>query len=183
MPILGITASSILKASSSYESIATLSPTSGFSTAFNSIPATYKHLQLRIHWITSNGTGSGMYLQFNSDTGSNYARHRLGGDGATASAAGAANDTIAEVMGAFGGNSVGATTPRVAIIDILDYSSTTKNKTMRAFIGFDSNSANSAVGLYSALWMNTGAISSIEIETFQNFAAGSTFALYGIKGA
>jgi len=183
-PLLGMMASGATGSKqSSYESIATLTPTSGYTTSFSSIPATYKHLQLRIHWMTSASTGSGMYLQFNSDTGNNYARHRLGGDTSSASAAGTANADIAEVMAAFGFSSVGATTPRVSIIDLVDYSSTTKNKTMKAFVGFDSNSTSSMVGLYSAVWRDTSAITDISINTFQPFATGTSIALYGIKGA
>jgi hypothetical protein len=183
MPILGTVASQFSgKSFSSYESISTLTPTSGYTTSFTSIPATYKHLQLRIHWMTSSATGSGMYLQFNSDTENNYSRHRLGGEGSTASAAGAVNANIAEVMAAFGFSSVGATTPRVSIIDLVDYSSTTKNKTMKAFVGFDSNSTSSIVGLYSAVWRNTSAITDISINTFQPFATGTSIALYGVKG-
>jgi hypothetical protein len=49
MPILGIIASSKLTVSNSYESIATTTVGSGGSATvtFSSIPATYKHLQVR----------------------------------------------------------------------------------------------------------------------------------------
>jgi hypothetical protein len=124
---------------------------------------------------------SDVSINFNSDTGSNYARHRLLGNGSTASASGNASDSLIALLSNPTG-APGATTPRVMIVDIADYASSTKNKTVRTFSGFDSNSANSVVGLFSGLWMNTNAITSIEIGTFQAFAAGTSIALYGIKG-
>jgi hypothetical protein len=74
------------------------------------------------------------------------------------------------------------------IIDIFDYSSTTKNKTIRAFTGTDFNTASTTaeVGLFSSVWLNSGSgVSTIRFyfPTGGNFATGSTFALYGIKGA
>ena len=70
----------------------------------------------------------------------------------------------------------------MSIIDIIDYASTTKNKTVRAFFGLDLNGSGS-VTLGSGLWMNTNAITDININAAADpMAAGSTFALYGIKG-
>jgi hypothetical protein len=73
--------------------------------------------------------------------------------------------------------------PAVAVIDILDYANTSKYKTTRTLAGNDQNGAG-LVGLYSGLYMSTSAISSIEftINGSGNFATGSNFALYGIKG-
>ena len=79
-----------------------------------------------------------------------------------------------------------------SIIDIIDYASTTKNKTIRTFSGWDGNAAGAGndgvVALHSSLATGTGttAVSSISMYCYasgENFLAGSTFALYGIKGA
>jgi len=70
-----------------------------------------------------------------------------------------------------------------SIIDVHDYASTTKNKTVRTMTGFDSNGAGQ-ITLVSSLWMSTAAITSMSIisSVGSNFTTNSTFALYGIKG-
>ena len=172
----------------SFESIASATGTGSSTTVtFSSIPSTYKHLQLR--WI-SKDTYSGVAaalrveMQFNSDTGTNYARHQMYGDGSAVTALGDASvSTIRfDAAGAYGttANEFG-----VAVVDIIDYASTTKYKTVCGFYGANGNTTNTnySVGLASGLWMNTNAITSISvISGNSNFTTTSTFALYGIKG-
>ena len=93
--ILGILDSGGVAAStSSYESIASITPTAGtINILFSSIPSTYKHLQLRCIVRGNWSGGAGPYtspaeITFNSDTGANYASHRLTGNGSTESASG-----------------------------------------------------------------------------------------------
>jgi hypothetical protein len=89
------------------------------------------------------------------------------------------------IGGSMGDNST-ASTFGASIISIQDYASTTRNKTVRGFSGSEANtaSANFYVVLNSGLWLNTSAITSITMLPGQTaFKAGSTFALYGIKGA
>jgi hypothetical protein len=186
--ILGSLSGGVAASTSSYESIASATGTgSSQLVTFNSIPSTYKHLQLR--WI-SKDTYSGIAaalrveMQFNSDTGTNYARHQLYGDGSALTALGASSvSTIRfDAAGAYGttANEFG-----VAIVDIIDYASTTKNKTVRGFYGANGNTSNTnyAVGLASGVWLNTNAITSITvISGNSNFTTTSQFALYGIRG-
>jgi len=145
------------------------------SISFSSIPATYTHLQLRM--TATNGTtyqNTQMQLGATSlDTGANYAWHQLTGDGA---AAGAASGTSATFM--YVGYT--GTTSGAGIIDILDYTSTAKYKTVRALGGADGNGSG-LIHLRSGLWMNTGAISYITLTNLSTYAANSSFALYGIK--
>jgi hypothetical protein len=171
-----------------YESIATVTATGGeTSLTFSSIPSTYKHLEIRgiaRDTIAINGA-AGVKMQFNGDTGANYTRHRLSGDGTNATAAGNTGfDTVSLVGGSIG-NSSTASTYGASIITIADYASTSKNKTVRAFSGSDANtaSANFYVVLNSGLWLSTAAITSITMLPGQTaFSTNSTFALYGIKG-
>lgn len=164
-----------------YESISTAVGTGSSAViTFSSIPSTYKHLQIRA--VARRATSGGLYtMQFNSDTAANYARHSLIGDGTTASASGTASTT--SIYGGYASNDasiVGAT-----IIDILDYASTTKNKTTRVFNGIDTNGAGFVTGvvyLQSGLWNSTAAISTITITAAANFTTETQFALYGIKG-
>jgi hypothetical protein len=69
------------------------------------------------------------------------------------------------------------------IVDILDYTSTNKNKTIRCLCGFDANGSGN-LGLVSGLWRNSGsAITSLELFPQSGVIAQySSFALYGIKG-
>lgn len=72
-----------------FESIATSVVGSGgvSSVTFSSIPAGYKHLQLRGMGQTNRGTYGidELGIRFNGDTASNYSAHMVLGDGASAS--------------------------------------------------------------------------------------------------
>jgi len=178
MPILGTLASSVQKITGSYESIATIN-LSGVSTgSFTSIPSTYKSLQLR--FITTSNIAS--YMRFNGDsTTGNYNGHYLWGDTSSAYASNASALTSTDrIYPGLGPQS--STNPYVGIIDIIDYQSTTKNKTVRCFVGQNENGSG-RIFLTSGLWLSTSAIN--EITFFgpgSNFASGSLVSLYGIKG-
>jgi hypothetical protein len=178
MPLLlGTLASSVQKVSGAFESIATATGTGSSGTiTFSSIPGTYQHLQLRIN--SKNTTGNNLELQFNSDTGANYVRHYLRGNGSTVTASAQTAQNQIEFMGSGGGTP----NPAVLIIDIQDYASTSKNKTVRNFSGQDENGSGIVI-LSSGLWLNTNAVTSITFKVSSgNFTTDSTFALYGIKG-
>ena len=165
---------------SSFESIATVTGNGSATTlTFSSIPSTYVALQIRA--IANDANGFNIALQFNGDTGSNYAYHRLLGNGATVSAAGFATQTSANYLGACAST---ANIFAAYITDIHDYASTTKAKTIRTFHGADANGSG-PVSLSSGLWTSTAAITSISIINVgpNAFVSGSQFALYGIKGA
>lgn len=181
-PILGIMASgmsgNLWAPGKDFDSIATVTPyTTTTTVVFSSIPQTYRHLQLRL-MSRNTTTLSSISMQFNSDTGANYARHRLSGNGATASAAAASSATF---MG-LGDQPTTASTFYTSVVDILDYANTNKAKTVRLLYGYDENGAGE-VGLRSNLWTSTAAITSIVITADSSaFAANSHWALYGIKG-
>lgn len=169
----------------SFESIATVTGTgSSTSLTFSSIPSTYQHLQIR--GVSRNTGGSlsyAIYLTFNgSSTG--YAWHYLKGNGSAASASGAANEVNINLQNADAGGTSVASTVGTSIIDIHDYASTSKYKTVRALSGTDANTASTgfAISLGSGLWQSTNAISSITITNgYDFFSTNTTFALYGIK--
>jgi hypothetical protein len=163
----------------SFESIATVSGTGSSGTiSFSSIPATYTHLQIRIY--AKNSSATSLYSRLNTDTGSNYAWHRLAGSGAAASAGSGSTQTRMVVSGFI--NDISTSNPYVAIIDILDYANTNKYTTIRTLTGQDNNGSGE-VALSSGLWQNTAAVNAIEIYAGGgNFGTESRFALYGIKG-
>ena len=167
---------------SSFESIATVTAAGGeTSLSFGSISADYKSLQIRILSRRTTGTTAIVQVQFNSDTASNYWWHYISGDGATAAAtnSGAATTSMRTFFMNSGTNV--ANQYGVGVIDILDYASTTKYKTLRSFGGNDQN-ATGRVSLTSGMWNSTAAVTSVEFSFLGDaLAAGSTFALYGVK--
>lgn len=179
LPALGIFANAPV--SGDFQSIATVTVGSGGSSTitFSSIPSGFKHLQVRGMALTTANGGSPQ-IQFNTDTGNNYSNHILYGSG---SAAGTGVNTSNSGM-YIGGSNTGTNTtyPFVFVTDLLDYSNTNKNTTIRTLSGLDSN-ASGEISLFSGAWYNTAAVNEIKIyATSKTFAQYSHFALYGIKG-
>lgn len=171
-------------AGGAFESIATVTLSGTASTfTFTSIPSTYKHLQIR--GIAMGNSTVNAFITFNGDTGTNYSWHWMGGDGTNASTnQGSSTNQIVGFTSGFVGSSVIAA---ATIMDIPDYASTNKYKTLRAFNGYDGNQSHAGyipLTLSSGLWRNTAAITSITITVSggYNWLANSQMALYGIKG-
>jgi hypothetical protein len=166
-----------------YESIATYSTTlNGLnSITFSSIPQTYKHLQIRTSTVAT--TDGYIESRFNSDSGSNYAWHIVTGEGSATGASAQTSQTKLRIT-AFN-NQMDTTNPYVSITDILDYTNTNKNTTIRTLSGKDSNGAGD-INLISGVWLNTAALTSIQLflspTSGKTYLTGSHIALYGIKG-
>jgi hypothetical protein len=184
-PILGIYASQIsghlFAPSGAYDSIATTTVGAGGSATitFSSIPQTYTHLQVRFTSLTTVNGGSPL-VRFNSDSSASYSNHTLFGNGSTAGAGSNVSNSGMYV----GGSDTGTftTSPFVAVIDVLDYTSVNKNKTIRTLSGVDANGSGE-INLFSGAWYNTSAISTLTITApGRTFAEYSQFALYGVKG-
>lgn len=182
MSRLGIYASQIsghLTPTTGFVSIATTTLSSNNSTIeFSAIPQIYKHLQIRaVHQSTAAAWSN---ISINSDTtAANYVYHRLLGDGSAASGeAGTSNRRFF--------TSYPSPYWCTSVIDVLDYTNTNKNKTIRglhAWAGDGSSGFNGEAALISNLWLNSSAISNITITIpGQNFTTYSKFALYGIQG-
>ena len=175
-------------AAPAFESIASANGTGSSDTiTFSSIPSGYESLQIR---ATMRETGSGgtagtwdFRVRFNSDTGTNYAYHQLFGDGTAATATGNASATYFEYLNLVPKRATTADVTNTMILDIHDYKNTSRNKTLRGFMGYDLNGTG-RVTLGSGVWMQTSAITSITIYMVGvNISTSSTFALYGVKGA
>ena len=137
--------------------------------------AAYKHLQLRIV-AKSGSTFSSSHLRFNSDSGANYSVHELYGSG---SAVGSLNNFSLTRMVNMSPLPATANVFGAAVIDILDFASSSKNKTVRSFRGFADSVPN--LELVSGAWYSTASITNIELLTDYTFATGSRFSLYGLK--
>jgi hypothetical protein len=173
----------------------TVSGTSTTSISFSSIPQTYKSLQLRIlSGIYDSGVTQAQvsqnYVQFNGDTGNNYTMHYLYGNSASTVAAGNSVGNNVIYTGYKTNNYTGTTSGTavsmgVTIIDIIDYSNTSKYKTLKYIGGANNNDSSgySAITIGSGLWLSTSAITSMLFPNYfgGTFYPGTTFALYGIN--
>lgn len=182
MPILGIVASGADIAGGAFESIASATGTGSSGTiTFSSIPSTYQHLQIRAimrNTLSASDASFGQ-MQVNGDTTSaNYAWHELYANGSTVSASGSASGL--PYYGTIVRNLATSGIVGVTIIDIHDYASTSKYKTIRVLSGDDRNGSGDIV-MWSGLWENTNAITSLDFTTGGNFTTATQFALYGIK--
>jgi hypothetical protein len=183
MPILGIMASAIsgnlFQVPGSYDSLATVSlSASASSVNFAGIPNTYKHLQIRGSAFNTSDVG---LLRFNGNsTSGNYVEHGLRGDGSSASAYAQTSSRTAIQMGTAVASSG---SPYTFVIDVLDYQSTSKNKTVRMLIGYDQNGSGQ-ISLISGLFFPSTieAINSLSITAASSvWAVNSTFSLYGVR--
>jgi hypothetical protein len=192
MPILGVIASSISgnltppdTGSMFPIAMVNVGSAGAASISFTSIPQTYKHLQLRLIGA-DNASGSDYgNMQFNGDTGANYASHQLYGDGSSATANNFPNNNqiyIHRIPGSIT-NTFGA-----VIVDILDYTNINKYKTVRELGGYDANGSG-RISFSSGMWFggtignSANTITSISISTGgSSWLQYSQFALYGIKG-
>lgn len=171
-------------AAGSYESIMTVNVTSNQQTVqFNSIPQTYKHLEIRaISRDTYTNTYPGTYATFNGVGNGTF--NYISGDG------GGGTGSIGGQISSYTMNSAGGDTPAgnyvTMIARIPDYTESNKPKMMNLLLA---NSANTYSSLAASFWSwssgaNTPVTSILFGEGDTNFklAAGSHWALYGIKG-
>jgi hypothetical protein len=168
-----------------YIASATSTGTTGVFT-FNNIPQTFTHLQIR--WsarsLASTTNGEQLAYFFNNDRSSIYTCHSIYGDGATATSnMELQNQTYATLRGTSMPNA-GSTANVFAssILDILDYTNTNKNKTVRALFGWDLNGSGQ-LGISSALFRTLDSISRIDltVSSGSNYTSGSRADLYGIN--
>lgn len=170
-----------MAAGSTYTPLATttLSSDTGIVT-FSSISGSYTDLILVIN-AAFTGSSSYIYLQFNSDTGTNYSHIELYGNGSAAGSTRGSNENYAIC-----GNTATSTTGyAVSIMHIQNYSNSSTYKTVIS----KGSSSSALVEEFAALWRNTAAITSITISNNNyagysyKFTSGSTLTLYGIKAA
>jgi len=160
---------------STYEKIATT--TLGSATAsytFSSISGSYTDLVLVLVGSNSNGAYLIQVGNGSVDTGTNYSRTFMYGDG---SVAGSNKSTSASSIVA----TSGTLSLQPSIMNFMNYSNTTTYKTLLTR-GNDSAYSTAAI---VGLWRSTSAINTIKIAGFGgvNLDTGSTFTLYGIKAA
>jgi hypothetical protein len=166
----------------SFDSIASSVPSGTGTVTFSSIPQTYKSLQLRMYCRHTGAGQRNINLTLNNVTTASYSQHSVEGFSGTVwvSGVGVSNSNIQLVTYA----NPPTTAVVGAIIDLVDYTSTSKLKTIKSTTGVG-DSANTLTGISSAssLFNSTAAISTITVTaTSTTFNTGTVIALYGIRG-
>lgn len=165
-----------------FESIATVNITASGTNifSFSGIPQTYRHLQLRILTRILNGNNfAEIDLTMNGGTGGQFNRYILQGNGSSVSQVHSGSQAQFRIpaMGSGTTSNYG-----VHIIDFLDYSNTTKFKTMTCLFGRDVlGGTDSNIAVVSGVWRTTTAINAINFYALGDYGPGSVFALYGVK--
>ena len=146
------------------------------SVTLSSIPQTYTDLVLIFGGSSSTLGTDSIDIQFNGDTTTNYSNTFLSSDGTSSSTGRNSNFNYG----------VGALITSTEIVNniwqIFNYSNATTFKTTLV----RGNIAGALLRANAILWRKTPeAITSITLknDTAQNFIAGCTFSLYGIKAA
>jgi len=144
-----------------------------FSVTFSSISQSYRDLVLVI--TPASDSNSFFYLKMNGIGGSSYSDGSIVGDGSSTFLQQRLNTESIDLAQGIGGGA-GA----VSKVDIMDYSTTNKNKNV--LWRTDRSGFGTLQG--AGTLTTTAAITSVSIEqyTTSTFGVGSNFALYGIVG-
>ena len=148
----------------------TIAGSSTTAVTFNSIPQNYTDLVIVGNIGVS--TSTSLSLLFNGGTTGNNSDTWMQGTGSSASSS---RNTNASYFA----QSNSSTVSDNFILNIMNYSNTTTNKTYLS----RSNAAGLNTAVWTGLWSGTGAtaaITSITLNINANLTSGSTFTLYGI---
>jgi len=160
-----------------YESISSTTVGSGGSGSitFSSIPQTYRHLQIRMYSAASTGSTWGYNsISMNGSPGGLRNLIYVGGSYTVPNYADTSTSGLtASLSNVYFDSSV---------IDVLDYTSTNKNKTFRYF-GGTAQAGDGQIALNAIMLSSTSAITSITIAPNSSFQQYSCISLYGIKDA
>jgi hypothetical protein len=160
-----------------YEPIATTTLGSAAANiTFSTIPATYT--DLRIVLVGTTTVADAIFLRYNGDTGTNYSRTVLQGDGTTAASSRQTGENLIYLTR----TNLDTTLPQLFEIDIFSYAGAT-NKTCLVASSQDKNGSGLVVREVG-LWRNTSAINEVSLNSFSStFKVGTTATLYGILKA
>jgi hypothetical protein len=168
-----------------YEPIATTTLVADTATiTFSSIPGTYTDLRLILVARTDRATtgNDSVIIRFNSDTGTNYSRTTLSGNGTTVTSS-QTTTTASLSIGLATRNSNTSGIFALNTIDIFSYAGST-NKTILSTASADINGSGDVQSIV-ALWRNTSAITDITLllSSTYKYLTNTTATLYGIKAA
>jgi hypothetical protein len=143
---------------------------------FSSISGAYRDLVCVVSAKKESSMGGNVVeISFNGDATNNYQNVEMAGSG---SATQSNSLPYSGVLTAWL-QVIDETTPNTIVCNILDYSTTDKHKSTLT------RSSHSTYGTtaMASMWQSTSAVTSVAIKRNggANFAAGSTFALYGVS--
>lgn len=165
------------------EEVLTSSQASFTFSNLNTLAAGYQHLQIRYmarSTATAPNTGN-VRMRYNGDTAGNYGYHWLRGNGSAVSSGNTLGATSL-TPGYFPYDGRPANIFGAATVDILDPFETSKYTTFRSLMGTVSGAGENFVGLFSGLWLNTAALTSITLyPESDSWRTGSRFTLIGVK--
>jgi hypothetical protein len=156
-----------------YTALATVTLGSTAATVtFSNIPATYRDLILVVNSKAST-TGVEGQLRFNGDSSNAYNWVRMTGNGSTTAST---TSTLTHMPLVDAVKATTALDP-IYIVNIMDYSATNKHKPILV----RSNEASTGTEAFAGRWINTGAVTSVQVRTNTgSWTAGGRFDLYGI---
>ena len=162
-----------MAAGNTYVALATQTLGSAAATVtFSSISGAYTDIVLVFRGGAPSVTG--VYIQINGDTGSNYSYTKVYGYGAGYGSTRYSNQTKAEIGGSW------STDNNTIIANLQNYSNTSTYKS----VVYRQSDATDTVTAGVTLWRSTSAINQIVFSLDAgNFSSGSNFSLYGILAA
>jgi hypothetical protein len=150
------------------------------SVTFSSIPQTYTDLIL-VSFFGTTTLNEDAFVRFNGDTGSNYSRTSLRGNGSSAFSARSSNQTSCLIDLDAAGSTLD--TGLQIITQIFNYSNSSVYKSLLSRSGTLGGSYTGTTAL-GGLWRSTAAITTLLVNCTNNtFISGSSFTLYGVKSA
>lgn len=159
------------------EEILTQLPSGTSSISFGSIPATFKHL--RAVGLIAGTTAAQVLLQFNGDSTASYNYQTLTADNLTVGSGKIISGTAIQIASV---NTAAASNSIAFDIMIPNYLNTALYKSLIAS-GSSSNTTGSQqyIGIFSGMWLNLAAISSIQFSLTGGLFDSSTISLYGMR--
>jgi len=148
--------------------------------SFIGIPSTYKHLHIRMSARSSNGSTDYAQVKFNNDnTAGNYYRHVTYTTGGIVDGVNSSTNTY---VGSVLDSTQTASAFAPYILDVAEYSSSSKLKTVKIFGGFNNNGGGE-VSLTSILYMSTNPITTatVTLSSGANCVQYSHISIYGVK--
>jgi hypothetical protein len=173
-------------ASGAFESIASTRFTSNTAgVTFSSIPQTFSHLQIR--WVGATVGGDYVYFTTNLGQSGSFSQGRISNYGNSWNTSqGVQSDATYGIELHFGG--IDNNYPAAGVIDVMDYSSTTKvkiglSRLTRPYTPDVQYSVNNIVNFNCGL-TSTAAITSVTLQAKAAYplCTGTTVSLYGRKG-
>lgn len=147
----------------------------------SSIPSTYTDLRIVLYVPTYSGTNNDLFMQFNSDTGTNYSGQNFQSSGTAINSVNYTNATA--LIFSWQTIYTSSTYPSLYTMDLMSY--TSGNYKTALVQGSGNRDTTGTVARSVHLWKSTNSVSScyVYVGGGQTMSAGTQLSLYGIKAA